>query len=402
MRRPPPGRRSYGAKRALPREPEVLIANATGRDHPYRAGLALHLGAVLDLPSIGVTDQQLLAEGAEAAPERGATSPLLLEGTEVARLLRTRLGARPVVVHPGWRTDVDTAVSVVLTAIRRARTPEPLWRARREARRARAACGTLLPMIRTLLHSLLYFPSRAIVQTPDRAGLDFRDLVLETDDGERLHGWWIGARTESLGHLLLCHGNAGNVGDRVLHAALLTAAGFDVLLFDYRGYGRSSGRPSEEGTYRDARAALACLLEQPKVDAARVIYLGESLGGAVAVDLALERPPAGLVLLSAFSSVRELGRLHYPFLPASLIPDAYPTVRRIHDLHAPLLVLHGDRDDIVPLSQGRALFEAAPGPKRMHVFPGVGHNDLLQLAGAEFARVIASWASGPQRPPIAH
>ncbi len=106
-------------------------------------------------------------------------------------------------------------------------------------------------------------------------------------------------------------------------------------------------------------------------------------------------------LLSAFSSVRELGHVHYPFLPASLIPDAYPTVRRIPDLRAPLLVLHGDRDDIVPLSQGRALLEAAPEPKRMHVFPGAGHNDLLQLAGTEFARVIASWARRLQRPPIA-
>ena len=133
------GRLLEAAVRALPREPEVLIANATGRDHPHGAGLALHLGAVLDLPSIGVTDQPLLAEGVEVGPERGATSPRLLEGTEVARLLRTRLGARPVVVHPGWRTDLDTAVSVVLAAIRRARTPEPLRRARREARRARAA-----------------------------------------------------------------------------------------------------------------------------------------------------------------------------------------------------------------------------------------------------------------------
>ena len=133
------GRLLEAAMRALPTEPEVLIANATGRDHPYGAGLALHLGAVLDLPSIGVTDRPLLAEGAEAAPERGAMSPLLLEGREVARLLRTRLGARPVVVHAGWRTDLDTAVSVVLAALRRARTPEPLRRARREARRARAA-----------------------------------------------------------------------------------------------------------------------------------------------------------------------------------------------------------------------------------------------------------------------
>ena len=253
-------------------------------------------------------------------------------------------------------------------------------------------------MIRLLLNSLLYFPSRAIIETPDRAGLEYRDLGLEADDGERLHGWWIRARTDSLGQMLLCHGNAGNVGDRVVHAALLTATGFDVLLFDYRGYGRSTGQPSEEGTYRDARAALSCLLEQPGVDPARIFYLGESLGGTVALDLALERPPAGLVLLSAFTGVRELGRLHYPFIPAALVPDAYPTLRRIHELHAPLLVLHGDRDDIVPLSQGRALFEAAPGPKRMHVFPGLGHNDLVPLAGAEFARVIASWVLRLRRP----
>jgi uncharacterized protein len=246
-------------------------------------------------------------------------------------------------------------------------------------------------VIRPLLNSLLYFPSRAIIETPGHAGLHYRDLRLETDDGERLHGWWIGARRDSLGHLLLCHGNAGNVGDRVLHAALLTAAGFDVLLFDYRGYGRSSGRPGEVGTYRDARAALRSLLEQPETDAARLLYLGESLGGAVALDLALERPPAGLVLLSAFTGVRELARLHYPVVPAALVPDAYPTLRRIHELDAPLLILHGDRDDIVPLSQGSALFEAAPGSKRMHVFPGAGHNDLVPLAGAELARVIASW-----------
>jgi uncharacterized protein len=125
----------------------------------------------------------------------------------------------------------------------------------------------------------------------------------------------------------------------------------------------------------------------------------KSLGGAIALDLALERPPAGLVLLSAFTGVREVGRVHYPFLPAALIPDAYPALRRIRRLRAPLLVLHGDRDDIVPLAQGRALFEAAPEPKRMHVFPGLGHNDLVSMAGAEFAEVIAAWARGLQRPP---
>jgi deoxyribonuclease V len=127
------------AVRALPERPEVLIVNAGGRDHPRRAGLALHLGAALDLPSVGITDRPLLADGPPPGPERGATGPLLLEGREVARWLRTRVGARPVVVHPGWRTDLDTAVTVASRATRRARTPEPLRRARRAAREARAA-----------------------------------------------------------------------------------------------------------------------------------------------------------------------------------------------------------------------------------------------------------------------
>jgi deoxyribonuclease V len=126
------------AVRALPEPPEVVVANATGRDHPRGAGLALHLGAVLELPSVGVTDRPLLATGAQPGSERGATSALVLDGAEVARSLRTRAGARPIVVHPGWRTDLDTAISVVLGSTRRARTPEPLRRARRAARQARA------------------------------------------------------------------------------------------------------------------------------------------------------------------------------------------------------------------------------------------------------------------------
>jgi deoxyribonuclease V len=126
------------ALRALPEPPHVVMANASGRDHPRGAGLALHLGAALGLPSVGVTDRPLLATGSEPGPGRGATSPLLLDHSEVARRLRTRAGARPIVVHSGWRTDIDAAVAVVLASTRRARTPEPLRRARRAARQARA------------------------------------------------------------------------------------------------------------------------------------------------------------------------------------------------------------------------------------------------------------------------
>jgi len=127
------------ALRALPAEPEVVMANASGRDHPRGAGLALHLGALLDLPSVGVTDRPLVASGPEPGPARGESASLRLGRLEVARALRTRSRARPIVVHPGWRTDLDTAAAVVVAATRRARTPEPLRRARRAAREARAA-----------------------------------------------------------------------------------------------------------------------------------------------------------------------------------------------------------------------------------------------------------------------
>jgi pimeloyl-ACP methyl ester carboxylesterase len=241
--------------------------------------------------------------------------------------------------------------------------------------------------MRALLGSMLYFPERKFLTTPADVGLTYSDLEF---DGR--HGWWVGARGDRVGHLLLCHGNAGNIGDRVLHAQLLTAVGFDVMLFDYSGYGQSVGSPDEDTTYADARAARECLLEQPGVDPARVFYLGESLGGAVAIELASAHPPAGLVLLCTFTSVRAMARAHYKVIPAALVPDAYPSLDRIRDLHVPLLVIHGDRDDIVPFEQGKDLFDAAPGPKRMRVVPGASHNDVLDQAGEALAREIAGWA----------
>jgi fermentation-respiration switch protein FrsA (DUF1100 family) len=123
-----------------------------------------------------------------------------------------------------------------------------------------------------------------------------------------------------------------------------------------------------------------------------VIYVGESLGGAVALDLAIRSPPAGIVLQSTFTSIRDMARLHYPYVPRLAVPDAYPSLRLIAGLPAPLLCLHGDRDEVVPLMYGEALFEAAPEPKTMHVFRGVAHNDMLTRAGREWADVIARWA----------
>jgi uncharacterized protein len=248
-------------------------------------------------------------------------------------------------------------------------------------------------MITRFLNGLLYFPSRAFYATPEAVGLRHEEIGFEAGDGIRLGGWWIPAgRQPATAHVLLCHGNAGNIGDRVLHAKLLADAGLDVFLFDYRGYGRSEGVPGEEGTYRDTRAARGALLRQAAVDPGRVVYLGESIGGALALALALEAPPLGLVLQSAFTSVRDMGRLHYPFIPPAMVPDAYPNLRRIAQLRSPLLVIHGDRDDIVPVAHGQVLFDAAPPPKRLEIVRGAGHNDLLDAMGASYGTTIAEWA----------
>ena len=172
-------------------------------------------------------------------------------------------------------------------------------------------------------------------------------------------------------------------------ARLLARAGIDVLLWDYRGYGRSSGRTTERGTYTDARAVREAAVARDGVDPERLLLLGESLGGAVALKLATEHPPAGLVLQSAFTSVRDVAAVHYPFIPRALVPDAYPSKRIVAGLRAPLLVLHGARDEIVPVAHGRALYGAAPEPKRSEVFERTGHNDV---DGGDWIAAIESWA----------
>jgi len=167
-------------------------------------------------------------------------------------------------------------------------------------------------VLRRVADALLYFPEGDTGPAP--AGAD--DVEIGTRDGVRLHGWWFAAGERARAHVLLCHGNGGNVRDRIVNARLLTSAGFDVLVFDYRGYGRSDGRAHERGTYEDARAARAWMEARADVDPGRVLILGESLGGAVALKEAVERPPAGLILQSAFKSVREMAAVHYGSSPA--------------------------------------------------------------------------------------
>ena len=219
----------------------------------------------------------------------------------------------------------------------------------------------------------IYYPSRTLAADPASVGLQFRDVTFTAADGVELHGWLIAGRTPTT--LLYSHGNGGNIGDRVGIARLLVEQlGVGVFMYDYRGYGRSAGAPSEAGLVRDALAARAAALREG-VPAERLVYFGRSLGSAVTVDLALAHPPRGVVLESPFTSIRAMGNAVLPGA-GYLFRTRWDSLAKIGGLRAPLLVIHGESDEVVPFAQGRALFEAAPEPKTFVTLRGSRHYDL--------------------------
>ena len=240
----------------------------------------------------------------------------------------------------------------------------------------------------SLQRRLIYFPSRDRVPTVAAALPDGEDVVLQTGDGIRLGAWFVPAAGKHPGGtgsaVLVCNGNAGDRLSRAPLAAALSEAGFSVLLFDYRGYGGNPGHPSERGLAADARAARAFLATRRDVDPGRIAYAGESLGAAVAVRLAVEHPPAALVLRSPFTSLADVGRLHYPWLPvASLLVDRYPSIDRIRRVTSALLVIAGERDTLVPATLSRRLYDAANDPKQFVLVPGADHNSAELLNGRQ-------------------
>ena len=221
--------------------------------------------------------------------------------------------------------------------------------------------------------------------TPESVGLQYEDVYLKTSDDVRLNGWFIPAG-EDAEVMLWFHGNAGNISHRVENLLLFhDLLGLSVFILDYREYGRSEGSISEEGTYRDAEAALDHLRSRTGRKADQMIYFGRSLGAAVAVELARKAPPRALILESPMTSIRDMAREVFPFLPVGwLIRTEYDSLSKIASIHSQLLILHGDRDDIVPIDQGRRLFEAANRPKEFYVIPGASHNDTYRVGGLPY------------------
>jgi fermentation-respiration switch protein FrsA (DUF1100 family) len=254
-----------------------------------------------------------------------------------------------------------------------------------------AAALVLFAVVLWLLQRrLIYLP--LVHHVPPAAAIlpGAEEIQIATVDGLSLGGWFVPATEEpARATVLVFNGNAGNRALRAPLAAALASHGLQVLLFDYRGYGGNPGSPSEKGLLADGRGARDYLAARPEVDPERVVYLGESLGAAVAVAVARDRPPAALVLRSPFDSLVEIGKRHYPFLPVGLmLADRYPARDQIRAMSCPVLVLAGEADSIVPPEHSRRLYEAAPSPKRFVSFPGVDHNHPEFLDGPRFVEEI--------------
>jgi len=248
----------------------------------------------------------------------------------------------------------------------------------------------VLAVIWTMQRRFMYFPTGA-VPTPGEIGLTHvEEVTFQTIDGLRLSGWFVAESGPSPRiTVLVFNGNAGNRAHRGPLAATLHRHGIQVLLVDYRGYGGNAGTPSEHGLAADSRAARSFLAGRPDVDQSRLVYFGESLGTAVAIDLAVEHPPAALVLRSPFTSMADLGQHHYPFLPVRLLlRDQFAAIDQIRQIRVPLLVIAGGHDRIVPTENSRRLYDAAIAPKTLLVLPDADHNDYELLAGDEMIKAI--------------
>jgi fermentation-respiration switch protein FrsA (DUF1100 family) len=225
----------------------------------------------------------------------------------------------------------------------------------------------------------VYYPTKAVTGAPDALGMKFQDLRLDTPDGEKLQAWYVSAAAtnRTAYTLLFCHGNAGNIADRLGSIRTFHDLGLDVLIFDYRGYGNSTGRPTEEGTRLDADTAWRYLTRVRVTPASRIILFGRSLGGAVAARLAAEvtPQPAALVLESTFSSAPDMGARMFPYLPIRLLSRfRYDTVAAVRKVPCPVLVAHGRGDSQIPFALGQKVFAAANEPKRFIEIEG-DHND---------------------------
>ncbi len=237
-------------------------------------------------------------------------------------------------------------------------------------------------------HGTVFLPDRYPngVWEPTDHGLVTEDVWFQAADGVDLHGWWI-AHPKATGTLLYCHGSSGSIAHRVGVFRQLGKLRLNVFAFDYRGYGRSSGVPSERGLYADVRAAYDHLVGPRSRAAEEILLFGHSLGGAVAIDAARDRRAAGLVVQSSFTDLREMARALYPQIPLHWITrNEFRSIGKVAELELPKLFIHGTEDGTVPVEVGRRLYEAAAEPKELYLVERAGHNDVHLHGGSAYVR----------------
>jgi fermentation-respiration switch protein FrsA (DUF1100 family) len=213
-------------------------------------------------------------------------------------------------------------------------------------------------------------------QNPSIVGLAYEDIYFTTSDKVVLNGWFIPAQNAK-GTVIFFHGNAGNISHRLEKISVFNRLGYNLFIFDYRGYGKSKGRPGEKGFYKDAEAAYRYLVKEQNVSADNIILYGESIGGAVAIDLASKTRIKALITEGTLSSVKDMIRIVYPFLPYFILESRLDSASKIKDIQAPKLIMHSVDDEIIPYKLGEKLFSAAPPPKKFLKLRG-GHNTAFQ------------------------
>lgn len=239
-------------------------------------------------------------------------------------------------------------------------------------------------LVGALQAKLIYFPSRTLEFTPSDVGLKFEDVTLVTQDGVKISAWFV-PRQDARATVLFFHGNAGNNGHRVPEIKVLHSLGLAVLMVDYRGYGKSEGSPSESGTYLDAIAAWEHLTQARGLPPQRIVIMGESIGGAVAIDLAHRQTPGALIVQSSFTRLSDIAALHYPLLPVRwMLRHRYDSIDKVGTVTCPKLFFHSTDDSLVPIGNGRALFNSATDPKRFVETPG-DHNGGGFMYSHEYA-----------------
>jgi fermentation-respiration switch protein FrsA (DUF1100 family) len=249
----------------------------------------------------------------------------------------------------------------------------------------------LFVFVRILEQKSLYYPFRDIDITPKEIGLDYEDVNIATDDGVNIHGWFIPARDSSV-VLLFSHGNGGNISHRLEKLQLLHELNLDILIYDYRGYGMSKGNPSESGLYLDADAMYAYLLKEKGYGPEQIIAYGESLGGAVALELAGRHALKSIIIEGSFSSIKDIAKHYFPFIPSFILKTKFNSIRKIENITVPKLIMHSIDDEIIPFKYGVALFDAAAGPKKFIILKG-GHNDSFLVSREEYVFEIRAFLS---------